>query len=328
MQFVSFPPPRITLHEIMPNPDPRDIIDEVLGDSSRQSFRTKAEAERFVEARVRAYNATPQPELGGLSPAQTYALLYGDWSTTGALIVNTPDPNEIGDPDLLHNVRAFLATLRDEGPAKTTAGGNLSREFVGRMLPRLRWEPGYLERVRLGNKVIDERDVPPLETLRHLLQIAKLIFQRKGFHISRPGRALLDEARRGELLVLLFLTFFRALDLRSVDGSELDAGLQPTIAFSFWKIRSAAESWVSSAHLAEVAWLESAKDPLLPSHELDNLEFRAWRFRRRVVDPLVEFGLLESRDIPADTRTLRAVEVRKTALFDRVLRFQLDRPAK
>ena len=204
-----------------PSDDFNSIIDDLLGNASRRPFANMADAQRHLDARVRAYNEQPQKELGGLSPSQMYQLLNGDWATSGALIVNDAlDLTDVGDPDTPHNARVLLTTLRDEGPAKATAGGSLSREFVGRMLPRLQWPRNYLEDVRQVNKVIDERDVPPLETLRYLLQLANLIHRRKGFHISPAGRAMLDDARRGELFVLLFLTFFRKLDLRSIDGQR------------------------------------------------------------------------------------------------------------
>jgi hypothetical protein len=197
----------------------------------------------------------------------------------------------------------------------------LSREAVTRVLPRLRFEEGYIDDLRRVNKVLNEADVGRLETLRYVLGFAGLIHRRKGFRISPLGRTLLDDARRGELLALLFRTFFRTLDLRSVDGWSGDAGLQQTIAFTFWKLRTEAESWATPAHLTQVAWLESAMDPLPPDSPLVDGTFRGWRFRQRVLEPLVSFGLLESRDLPRKERWERPIEVRKTRLYDRLLRF-------
>lgn len=306
-----------------PPTDASAVLDDALDTMRDQTFATMADAQRFLDARMRAYNARPQPELGGLSPIDMSELLYGDWETSGALTVTTElSADDVGDPDFLFNARALLTTLRDDGPAKATATGALSRELVGRMLPRLRWEGGYLDDVRRMNKVINESDVGPLEILRHVLLFAHLIHRRKGFHISPAGRALLDDTRRGELFALVFRTFFRQLDLQAVDGWVGDAGLQQTIAFTFWKLRTDAEAWVSPARLADVAWLESAKDPLLPNSILHTSDFREFRFRRRVIEPLVSFGLLESRDLPVKERWEHPIEVRKTPLYDRALLFR------
>ena len=100
---------------------------------------------------------------------------------------------------------------------------------------------------------------------RYVLQFARLIHRRKGFHISAAGRAMLDDARQGELLALLFRTFFRQLDLRTLDGAEGDDGLQQTIGFTLWRLQSEAKEWSMPAHLADVAWLESASDPNPPN---------------------------------------------------------------
>jgi hypothetical protein len=309
-----------------PPSDPRALIDELREELSRRSFENEADVQRFLDARMQSYNTRPQPELGGLSPMQMSELLAGDWHTIGALRVNeTLSPDDVGDPDILHNAVAFLTTLRDEGPAKATAGGNLSREFVGRMLPRLRFRPGYLEDVRRMNKVIDEADVWPLGILRHLLELARLVNRRKGFfHLSVTNRAFVQQERRGALLALLFHTFFQRMDLRFVEGWAGDEGLQQTIAFTFWKLRTEADTWTLPAHLAEVAWLESTKDPVTVSYTSE-ADFRAGRFRRRVLDPLVSLGLLESRDLPAANRWEHPIEVRKTPLYDRLLQFTFDR---
>jgi hypothetical protein len=42
-----------------------------------------------------------------------------------------------------------------------------------------------------------------------------------------------------------------------------------------------------------------------------------------VLDPLVSFGLLESRDLPRNDRWEHPIEVRKTPLYDRLLRFDV-----
>lgn len=304
--------------------DPHAMLQDALNDLMRdRPLASMAEVQSFLEAEVRAYNTRPQRELGGLSPLDMSQLLAGDWVTSGALIVNSElGPNEIGDPVYLANALALLTMLRDEGPAKATAAGNLSRDFVTRMLPRMRWQEGYLADVRRMNKVINESDVWPLEMTRHLLLIAGLVHRRKGFRISPAGRALVDDARRGELFGLLFRTFFRKFDLRAMDRTDGNVGLQHTIAFTFWKLRGAAGAWMTPAHLADVAWLESAKDPPLNNPLLPDSDRREWNFKARVIEPLIGFGLMESRDLPAEEPWQRPIEVRKTPLYDRALQFR------
>jgi hypothetical protein len=89
-----------------------------------------------------------------------------------------------------------------------------------------------------------------------------------------------------------------------------------------WDIGIVPQSWTTPAHLVEVAWLDSAKDPPLPNSVFPDHERRECHFRSRVIEPLVGFGLLESRDLPAKERWENPIEVRKTALYDRALQFR------
>jgi hypothetical protein len=312
----------------MPKPprssDPHAALQDALNDLLRERpFASRAEVQHFFEAEVHAYNTRPQAELGGLSPNDMSEILYGDWVRSGALTVNAAlTGQDIGDSEYIHNAVALLTTLRDEGPAKATAAGNLSRDFVAGMLPRMRFRDGYLGDVRRMNRVINESDVWPLEMIRHLLLFAGLVKRHKGFRISPLGREMLDDTRRGELFALLFKTFFRQFDLRAMDRIEGQDGLQRTIAFTFWKLRSAAESWTTPARLADVAWLESAWDPPLNNPVLSDKDRRELAFSARVVQPLIGFGLLEARDVPAKNKWEHPIEVRKTPLYDRALRFR------
>lgn len=309
-----------------PDDDIQGIIDDLLAGAQGRTFANLAEAQRFLDAQVQAHNARPQPELGGLTPNDAYELLHGDWENSGPLRVNASlTPDEIGDPEFLHNATVLLASLRDEGPAKATAAGNLARDVVLRLLPRLRWPEDYVVDIKSVRKNINEGDVNRLMTLRYVLEFAKLVHRRKGFRISPAGSAALDDARRGELLALLFRTFFRVHDLRNIDGLDRDAGLQGQLAFTLWKIRSEATGWVKPARLVDVAWLESAKDALASDANEMSLHWREWIFLMRVIDPLVSFGLMESRKLPPRSRWDRPIEVRKTALYDRLLEFRFGR---
>ena len=51
------------------------------------------ELNRRMAGSVQAYNAAPDPEMGGLSPDQVSRLIYSDWGEPdGAVQVNTDVP--------------------------------------------------------------------------------------------------------------------------------------------------------------------------------------------------------------------------------------------
>lgn len=303
----------------------RALVSEVAASNPGISLEN---LNRLIARRMDDYNTRPQAELGGLSPAQLARLLHEDWSGNGGLTLNRElTMMELAAADLLHDARTLLVALRDDGPMAVTQVGNLSRAVVKQLLPRLRASRGpFIAEQLLGGKVVNEEDVLWLNVLRHVLSFAGLIVRRKGFRITKRGREHVADDRVGELYALVFETLFRRLNLQVLDRSDRHAGLQGTIAFSFFKLRTSARDWSSPEKLAAEAWLESAKDPPTPG-DVQYGDMRHWSFRHRVLAPLVHFGLLEERELPAKEKWSRPVEMRKTPLFDRFLRFELGADA-
>lgn len=63
-------------------PELQAIIDAIEQGGPYESVE---EVNRILAARMREYNSRPQRELGGLSPDEMGQLLYGDWTSEGAL---------------------------------------------------------------------------------------------------------------------------------------------------------------------------------------------------------------------------------------------------
>ena len=168
---------------------------------------------------------------------------------------------------------------------------------------------------------IKEGDVRWLPDLRYVLIFGGLLVRRKGLRITPRGRAMLSPEREGELYALLFRTLFRKFDLRSLDNRDDHARLQGSVAYSFYRLRSVAGKWASAKMLARTAWLETAKDPRSEMETKDHYDCRHFAFRLRVLDPLVQFGLLESRLVRREDPFERDIEYRCAPLFDRFLKF-------
>jgi hypothetical protein len=282
------------------------------------------ELNQLMAKRVRDYNTRPQTELGGLSPDAMYQLLYGDWVSEGALRLNEKlTHEELAGAAILADARVLLEYFRDEGPVKETAAHFLPRAVVAAMHPRLRMHAQpHIFHDRPPRGQLKEGDVRWLPDLRYLLIFGGLLVRRKGLRITPLGRAILSPEREGELYALLFRTLFRKFDLRVLGSGDDHAGLQGTVAYSFYRLRAVARNWTSSQLLARTAWLESAKDPLSESEIEGRYDFRYIAFRLRVLDPLVQCGLLESRLARGEDPLDRDIEYRCAPLFDRFLKFK------
>ena len=309
----------------MPMPPRPGDLQALLDEIARSvPFASIESLNAQLARRMQTYNSTPQAELGGLSPNCVAQLLYGDWTTTGALrLVGDAPVAQLLEVPIVADARMIMAYVADHAPVKLTATGSLSRAAVAALVPQLRTEArDNEETAHIAHVVRNEHDLRWLPVLKHLLLFGKLLTKRKGLLLSSGGRALLPEQKAGELFVQLFLTFFRRFDLQYLYGGTPHLGLQQTLAYSFYQISRTATDWTSLSGLGEAAWLPSARDEFA-QWELTYADTRYAAFRYRMLEPLVHFGLLERRLLPGDTPYLKRAEFRCTPLFGALLRFEL-----
>ena len=133
--------------------------------------------------------------LGGIVPAWTMldqksfeALLLPPLPPVGAIRFATDfSPEEIGHSAVARNALILLHSASVGPGLKLTTTGNLSRSVVAEMCDLFTW-PGFdkTEAFRL-HKVINEPDFLPLYFVRHLVETAELVRQRKGYLKTTPA---------------------------------------------------------------------------------------------------------------------------------------------
>lgn len=223
----------------------------------------------------------------------------------------------------LANARLFLSLIGDSGiPA--TAKGNLSRAFVLDMAERMRFSE-YDGEWRPYIKVRQEDDVWPLHLLRVVLTVGGVIRKyRKRFLITRRGAGLAVDERAGALQAYLLRMFFGRFDLGYMDRLRDDVVLQHTVTYSLWMMRRIGGDWVSPERLRELAQLGLH---FMDETDDERRNDRQWLFEHRILRPLENFGLLETRLVTASAsavgRRFEPYEVRKTVLYDLSVAFDL-----
>jgi hypothetical protein len=240
--------------------------------------------------------------------------------------------DELEQSTFLTNARLLLDKLK-RSEQRATAKGNLNRDFVRVMAAEMRMPERYREWQPYIN-ISRESDVWPLEILRTVLQVGGLIRKYGGaFRITRRGRELSGEAEAGMLFAHLFRTFFGRFNLAYLDQREDDPLLQATFPRSLWAIGWFADEWTCVRMLRERTLLVNEPEQFTHERELEQGDIASYvaykslsRFQTRIVWPLLDFGLLESRVDPdvADPRTqpgTKTQQVRKTSLFDRFVQF-------
>ena len=116
------------------------------------------------------------------------ALLLPPLPPVGAIRFATDfSPEEIGQSAVARNALILLHSASVGPGLKLTTTGNLSRSVVAEMCDLFTW-PGFdkTEAFRL-HKVINEPDFLPLYFVRHLVETAGLVRQRKGYLKTTPA---------------------------------------------------------------------------------------------------------------------------------------------
>lgn len=277
-----------------------------------------------------AQNRTPDPEMGGLSPAAVAHLLYTEWNTPGAAVqLNSELPlSDIQQSVLFRQARTMLRAIHKAGGIKATSGGNLPRRFVDEMVDAM-LEPGEVAHLRKWNKVLNEQDVRAVHMCRVVAETSHVLhLYRKKFMVPKKKAHLLQDEGAGQLYSQLFLHFYRRFNLAydSVIGPELSA-LQDGIPYSLYRLGELAGEWWTLEHLVDELVLPGIRDVLQrelcarPHTYGDELD-RAVRWR--ILRSLAEWGLLETREIVGEYNIKTIEAVRVTTLYRSFLRFEID----
>ena len=216
---------------------------------------------------------------------------------------------------------AMLALLRmagDEGGAKLTTGGGLTRAVIT-PIAELCDGPAYdLALIRSVTKVLNEADVWPVELLRHVATELGFVRRRgRSLVLTAKGRTVL-EADGGDLMARLFATVFGRINLGHWDGYPVATWPQSNIGVIAWSLANAASTWETPARLARFCTV-----PVIGVLEAE-LDFAGHAFELRILRILALFGLFEARtDAAPPNRLLPTRHYRKAPLYDRFMSFDV-----
>ena len=314
-----------------PSAVPAEDQDAALHDALREALTGVAAG----------YNARPQAELGGLSPATVQRLLDADWERADSAIrLDASLPlDQLAPARTLHDARFLLERLAERGGVKTTPKGNLPRALVAAFLSHAGTSGGgaaddRLEDIAHEHGARNEEDVWPLHHARLLLELAGLVKRRRGVvSRTRRGEQLAAPDRAGALFAALVRTHFRRLNLAYVDGVGPAPGFQYTVGYTLARFGQIGEGWQPASALADAVLLPSVRNEV-PAHGPLGTASRdavgpifdamALALETRVLRPLVAFGLAaEERPPRAPGVWTVPVQYRKTALFDQLFQFDV-----
>ena len=227
---------------------------------------------------------------------------------------------DLAEAEFFLNARLFLTTLVEEDGAATTATGNLNRLFVGRMFERLKLPSVSRESIRRNCKVLNEHDLWVLHQARLVSECARLVARRKKrFHVTKAGRTLLPDDQAGALYHALFIAYFRRFNLSYRQLREVP-GIQATVAAIFWRLDTVARNWTP---VCELAWRILLPGVLHEMHEAMTYPYdtEEWILISYLLNPLLEFGLLETKKEGEWPNVTEKDDIRVAALWKKFIYF-------
>jgi hypothetical protein len=212
---------------------------------------------------------------------------------------------------------SLLGHTRDAGGLKLTANGYLTRAAVAEIAAGPDWAAFQLASVFELSTAVSEADLLPLHFLHRVAQAAGLVRKRHGrLEITRRGVAMLAPDQRPTLLALLLRNALWKVNLAYFDQAGLGQWPQPMIGLVLWGLSVAAADWLPRDKLTRLCAIpvDGVLDvyPMVPDHA----------FELRALRPLEWFGLVERQQAPTEDPAPPA-RYRKSALFDRLLRFHV-----
>jgi hypothetical protein len=189
------------------------------------------------------------------------------------------------------------------------------------VLPDLPWAAQCMSRSRQAKPILKEQDAFPIHVLRIVLEASGLLEEEDGLiDVTEHGAWLLDDDRVGMLYCVVFWAFFQEISLAELDGLSSCESLQETIGYSLFGLSSLSSKWYALDKLVDRILTDVAKWDL----EILQPKKREAVLWARLFEPLLGFGLLESRGQSGKKGKPAQLRFRKTPLVEQFLTFLFD----
>ena len=297
-----------------------DDLHDAIGD---QSFKTMEEAQAFVDSWMNKRNASPLPELLGLSPEQMHSLFYQPLGRTPDIVTLTTAPNndEIALAPVVKEVRYFLGRLGELQPLKTTAKGNLPRSFAQEFHKEFPEIPGF------AHPIMSEEDDWKLMALRHILDMSGWIRKRNGkFFLTKKGTKVAEVGFDQKDYYHLLEIYLHRFNWASRDLYPSLGIIQHGALFSLYLLHRKAKEYSDVLELSRYfinAFPAALKEVSGPSHE-ESRDLAGRAFRIRFLERFCEYFGLVTIQRKGDYFDDREWMVKVTPLFERTFKWKVQ----
>lgn len=271
-------------------------------------FQSEDELRAALDLITREYNNTPQADRGGLSPAQSFALMRYEWTDPKCpLRFKTDLPVEaLEHCSWVHAALKLIGLIEAGVELSLTPKGLLNRASLRLVLEAELFQEVNTREMLDDESIKDEVDVHSLLVLRTVMVEAGLLERkRRKLIVTDEGREALKAGPTGELLMLLFGTYFDSMNVAYFDPLPEVEGFQDSLGYMFYSLQSVAREPIGVIDAAEEA-VVLPNDEGIPDDVFAELMIVI--FIGRVLAPLNGFGMVDmivgEEDLEVATRPL------------------------
>ncbi|MEN6520495.1 MAG: SEC-C metal-binding domain-containing protein [Armatimonadota bacterium] len=224
---------------------PSDLGQELFEDVHREiqgkDFKSREEAQTFLNDYMQQRNRVPRDEFHGLSSDQIGRLLYHPFDSP-KLITCPSYLDASPSAPILTLFQLLTDAIGDKG-LKPTATGNLPQKLLREAELAYWGEEGYREHTRFGD-IHTETDFYDMHAIRIVAELAGLVRKYKGkFILSRNCSKILNEHGMAGIYPRLLRTYAEQFNWGYRDGyPEIDL-IQHSFLFTLYLLQLYGNKW-------------------------------------------------------------------------------------
>jgi hypothetical protein len=303
---------------------PGQLHHEIRQALEGHDFESLEDAKAFLADYAFQRNPQPLEDFAGLSSDRIHRFLYYPFDSPD--LVQFPEilAEEPAAP-ILTLFHLLVEAIGDQG-LKTTANGNLPRNFCREAALVFLGQEGYAEKTRYGN-LNKEADFSPLHVTRLVAEMAGLVRKYKGrFILSRECRSLLAKGGLAAVYPRLLRTYAAEFNWGYQDGYPEIYFLQHSFLFTLYLLHRYGDEERSSEFYEDLVLrafplLVNEGEAFATISKEDMV--RSCFTLRALVNFAYFLGLATAEPVEGDRLFIREYRVKKTPLLDRAVQFSI-----
>ena len=227
----------------------RQVMEEIEELLNNREFESIKDMNSFVSGFMEKRNTVPQMDFMGFSSEQVHRMLHAPIETLEDIVQfnYALEPEAFQEIPVVKNTLVFLSRLKDLGPIKATAKGNVSLAFAREL-----YDAFIYPSDRFHLRIRSEEEAVSVNSLRHVLKMCGWLKKAKNhYSLTLKGTKLIEKGFSASHFFTLMNVFVRRFNWGFQDGYAEFWIIQKSVVFSLYLLHRKAQHSVSADELGD-----------------------------------------------------------------------------